>query len=94
MRTTRELLQKLEGISLSDAVIAAPKIKLSPRGRQVFELFRCSFTYRQIAELLGMSVSGVRRHCEKMLWKNGCDTMLALIAKHQAQCIAEQQSKR
>lgn len=41
-----------------------------------------------------MSVSGVRRHCEKMLWKNGCDTMLALIAKYQAQCVAEQQSKQ
>ena len=94
VRTTRELLQKLEGISLSDTVVATPKIKLSPRGRQVFELFRCSFTYRQIAERLGMSVSGVRRHCEKMLWKNGCDTMLAVIAKYQAQCVAEQQSKQ
>ena len=41
-----------------------------------------SFTHREIAERLGMSVSGVRRHCEKMLWKNGCNTMLALIAKY------------
>ena len=94
VRTTRELLHKLETSCFTDSATATTIIKLSPRGRQVFELFRRSFTYRQIAERLGMSVSGVRRHCEKMLWKNGCDTMLALIAKHQAQCGVEQQSER
>lgn len=41
-----------------------------------------SFTYQQIAMQLGMSVSGVRRHCEKMLWKNGCESMISLIAKY------------
>ena len=82
MRTTRELLHKLELASLSDTITATSKIKFSPRGKEVFDLFMRSFTHREIAERLGMSVSGVRRHCEKMLWKNGCNTMLALIAKY------------
>ena len=82
VRTTRELLHKLELASLSDTITATSKIKLSPRGKEVFDLFMRSFTHREIAERLGMSVSGVRRHCEKMLWKNGCNTMLALIAKY------------
>ena len=40
------------------------------------------YTYRQIAERLGMGVGGVRRHLEKMLWQNDCESMLKLIAKY------------
>lgn len=82
VRTTRELLHKLEVDCIADAPASTSQIKLSPRGKEVFDLFMRSFTHREIAERLGMSVSGVRRHCEKMLWKNGCNTMLALIAKY------------
>ena len=81
MRTTRELLIKIEAISTT-TVTPPSRIKLSPRGKQVLELFMHSFTYQQIAMQLGMSVSGVRRHCEKMLWKNGCRSMIELIAKY------------
>ena len=81
MRTTRELLIKIEASSIT-TVTPPSRIKLSPRGKQVLELFMHSFTYQQIAMQLGMSVSGVRRHCEKMLWKNGCESMLCLIAKY------------
>ena len=41
-------------------------------------------TYKQIAERLGISLSGVRRHREKMLWQNECRSMLELVAKYQA----------
>jgi DNA-binding CsgD family transcriptional regulator len=46
--------------------------------------------YRQIAERMGISLSGVRRHCEKMLWQNNCESMLELIAKYQARLVVEQ----
>ena len=88
MHTTRELLMKVQISSLVDAT-GHPAIRVSPRGKQVLDLFSRSFSRQQIAEQLGMSVSGVRRHCEKMLWKNGCESMLALIAKYQAHVAAK-----
>lgn len=88
MRTTRELLLNFEAMP-TIAVTAAEKIRLSPRGREVLELFMRSFTYQQIAQHMGISVSGVRRHCEKMLWKNGCESMLGLIAKYKLHSIHE-----
>ena len=81
MRTTREILLHIKAIP---NLLGTPpeKIKLSPRGKEVLELFMHSLTYTQIAQQLGMSVSGVRRHCEKMLWKNDCKSMAGLIAKY------------
>ena len=81
VHTTRELLLKIN-IHQSTEAAQSAKLKLSPRGKQVLELFMNSFTYQQIAMQLGMSVSGVRRHCEKMLWKNGCRSTIELIAKY------------
>lgn len=81
MHTTRELLLKINTPRSTEAAQSI-KLKLSPRGRQVLNLFMRSFTYQQISLQLGMSVSGVRRHCEKMLWKNGCESMIELIAKY------------
>ena len=81
VHTTRELLLKINAPQSTEAAQSA-NLKLSPRGRQVLELFMHSFTYQQISLQLGMSVSGVRRHCEKMLWKNGCESMIELIAKY------------
>lgn len=54
MRTTRELLIKIEASSIT-TVTPPSRIKLSPRGKQVLELFMHSFTYQQIAMQLGMS---------------------------------------
>jgi len=48
------------------------------------ELFMRGFTYKQIAEHFGISLSGVHRHREKMLWQNECKSMLELIAKYRA----------
>lgn len=53
-------------------------------------------TYKEIAERLGISISGVYRHREKMLLQNKdgdtdtCESMLELAAKHQAWLAAQQ----
>lgn len=68
MHTTRELLLKIE-TDIFPVAEYQQVLSLSPRGKVVLELFMRSFSYQQIAEHMGISVSGVRRHCEKMLWK-------------------------
>ena len=70
---------------VSDADIPSIRsnIRLTPRGKKVLELYMRGHTYRQIAKHLGMSVGGVRRHLEKMLLQNNCDSMLKIIAKYQ-----------
>ena len=85
VHSTRELMLMLDAHALLDA----PVIKLSPRGREVMELFMRGCTYRQIAQCLGISLSGVQRHREKMLWQNDCESMLELIARYRAQLAAE-----
>ena len=39
-------------------------------------------TYKQIAEYLGISVSGVRRHLEKVILQNELKSTLELISKY------------
>lgn len=80
MHSTRELLR------VTDALASATPqtVRFSPRGKEVMELFMRGCTYKKIAEQLGISLSGVRRHREKMLWQNDCKSMLELIAKYQA----------
>ena len=56
-------------------------LRFSPRGREVFILIREGLTNKGISERLGMGVSGVKRHKEKMLLQNHCASMLELIAK-------------
>lgn len=57
-------------------------IKLTPRGTSVFHLSLNGFTTTMIAHNLKMTKSGVRRHKEKMLMVNGCESMLELAAKY------------
>ena len=57
------------------------EIKFTPRGREVFYLILKGKTSTEIAELLNMSKSGVRRHKEKMLLDNDCKTIIELISK-------------
>lgn len=59
-------------------------LELTPRGKEVFCLMLDGLSDAQIAERLGISYSGVRRHKEKMLLVNGCTTVLELIAKNYA----------
>jgi DNA-binding CsgD family transcriptional regulator len=78
---TRELLLVCD----ADEPVSSPTVRFSPRGKEVIDLFMRGHTYRQIAERLGISLSGVRRHQEKMLWQNDCASMLELIARYQDQ---------
>lgn len=57
-------------------------LKLTPRGKEVFELIMRGLTIAQIAERMDISYSGVLRHREKMLLENNCRTMLELVAKY------------
>lgn len=86
MHSTRELLLE----SHACASTTQRTVRFSPRGREVMELFMRGFTYKEIAEQLSMSRSGVSRHREKMLWQNDCKSMLELIAKYRV-WLAEQQ---
>lgn len=54
----------------------------TPRGKEVFHLVLKGKKGVEIAALLGMSRSGVRRHQEKMLLQNDCRSMLELVAKY------------
>jgi DNA-binding CsgD family transcriptional regulator len=89
VHSTRELLLMLEICDFADA----PAVRLSPRGKDVLQLFMRGLTYKQIGDRLGMSVSGVRRHREKMLWRNDCESLLELIVKYRGKHIAEDQKK-
>ena len=60
----------------------ASQLVFTPRGRSVFELVLEGKTINEIAELLCISYSGVRRHREKMLDQNGCHSINELIAKY------------
>ena len=67
-------------------------IRLTKRGRSVFQLFLRGFRDREIGEMLGMSYSGVRRHKEKILQTNACATMHELACMYKTRC--EQRKKR
>lgn len=57
-------------------------IKLTPRGAEVFRLSLGGFSTTEIANCLKITRSGVRRHREKMLMANGCNSILELVAKY------------
>jgi DNA-binding CsgD family transcriptional regulator len=85
VHTSRELLLTMDFPVPADP----PAVRFSPRGREVMELFMRGRTYREIAQCLGISISGVQRHREKMLQQNDCESMLELIARYKAQLAAE-----
>jgi len=58
------------------------ELKFTPRGKEVFLLMIRGKTVNEIAILLNMSKSGVRRHQEKMLLQNSCASILELISKY------------
>lgn len=75
---TREILYVLK-ITPESAML---KLNLTPRGREVFALYLEGMSRAQIAERLGISESGVKRHREKMLWQNDCESIDELVAKY------------
>lgn len=60
-------------------------IKISPRGKEVIELFIHGKTYKEIAKQLDISISGVRRQLERCMIMNNCKSILELIAKYNLQ---------
>jgi DNA-binding CsgD family transcriptional regulator len=57
-------------------------LRFSPRGKEVFLLLKEGVPHKRIAEHLGMSVNGVKRHRDNMLLQNSCKSILELIAKY------------
>mgnify|MGYP000293781647 CR=1 FL=1 len=98
MRTSRKLIHlhlsrirkkfsvhtTIEIMRCTGETLAYPKhpIKLTPRGAEVFRLSLSGVNTTRIARCLKISRSGVRRHREKMLMANGCNSMLELVAKY------------
>jgi len=74
-REMLHLLQKTPEHALST-------LRFTQRGREVFVLIMQGMTSKRVSECLGMGVNGVKRHKEKMLLQNDCDTMQELIAKY------------
>ncbi len=68
-------------------------LKLTPRGAEVFKLILKGVSDKKIGVTLGMSYSGVRRHKEKMLLVNGCNTMLELVAKYHEPCVRTEEDE-
>jgi DNA-binding CsgD family transcriptional regulator len=71
---------------------AMTTLRFSPRGKEVFLLILEGMTSKGISERLGMGVNGIKRHKDKMLWQNDCETMRELIAKYYG-TAGEEESK-
>jgi DNA-binding NarL/FixJ family response regulator len=80
-RNTFEMLHLL----LQETGSAMPMLHFSPRGKEVFALMLQGLKQREIGERMGMSVSGVKRHKEKMLLQNNCNSMTELLLKYHGQ---------
>lgn len=60
-------------------------LKLTKRGKEVFQLHIKGYDYLEITCKLNLSYSTVRTHFNKMVLDNNCTTMRKLIAKYYAQ---------
>ena len=74
-------IEMLNAINAEREMLSA-SLKLTPRGAEVFSLIIKGLSDKRIGEVLGISYSGVRRHKEKMLLANGCESILKLVAKY------------
>jgi DNA-binding CsgD family transcriptional regulator len=61
----------------TDSVL--PMLRFTPLGKEAFALMLNGLKMKAICERMGMSVSGVRRHREKMLLQNDCNSMTELL---------------
>uniref|UniRef100_UPI00345B9D12 helix-turn-helix transcriptional regulator n=1 Tax=uncultured Bilophila sp. TaxID=529385 RepID=UPI00345B9D12 len=64
-------------------------IKLTPRGKEVFQFILKGLSDREIGECLNINYSGVRRHKEKMLFASEYESILELISKYYTNCTGE-----
>lgn len=70
------------GSTLTEEDGTMPTLRFSPRGKEVFMLMLEGLGNTEIGGRLGMSVSGVKQHREKMLLQNDCKSILELIARY------------
>ena len=82
IHSTRELLLIFETDKYDNC-----HIKISPRGKEVLELFIRGHTYKEIATHLNISISGVRRHLEKIKIANDCTSIIEIIMKYNSKPI-------
>ena len=68
-------------------------VYLPERGKEVLELLRHGNTRTQIAQTLGISMSGVKKHCERLVEKNGCASLYELIARYNVSCILQKENE-
>ena len=85
-----EVLYKKKYINVDE--YPAP-VYLPERGKEVLELLRHGNTRTQIAEMLGISMSGVKKHCERLVEKNGCASLYELIARYNVSCILQKENE-
>ncbi len=64
-------------------------IILTSKGAEVFHLLRQGLTVGEAANLLGVSISAIKRHKETMLLVNECTTMLELVSKYYGKRILQ-----
>lgn len=86
VRSTRELVL-MAGIPASPAPKA---VRLTPRGKEVMELYVRGCSWNEIAKHLGISINGVRKHQEYILSQNECESMLELAVRYKAWLAAQQ----
>ena len=77
VHSTRELLLIFKPCKSENSFI-----KITSREKEVIELFMRGKTYKQITEYLGISISGVRRHLERVILQNELKSILELISKY------------
>ena len=72
-------------------------LRFTPRGREVFALIMEGLTGKAISERLGIGLNGIKRHKDKMLWQNNCETMRELIARYRgavAGCMDDDRARQ
>lgn len=80
VQTTRELLIKIEASSTTQQ---SPQVESRSYRLVESRCWSCSCTVYINVQQLGMVLVGsLGQFCEKMLWKNGCESMISLIAKY------------
>ena len=61
-----------------------PPVKLSPREQDVLRWIALGKTKREIADILGVSISSVKRHCENAFLKLGVNNLASAVARAMA----------
>ncbi len=89
IKNIRKILNISKTIEIFEVIFPdggnAHNIVLTPKGAGVFHLLRRGETVKEIAKILGVSVSAINRHRENMLFFNECNTILELVSKYYGQ---------